>query len=221
MQLFFFTIFSAKILGIIIGAYHFKQLSFPFRILYFQVCIALVIEIIGAYIALVLREHNIWLFNTYLLFETGLVLTPAILLLNNPKLKKAAWALLATSPLAWIVNVYHTGIHSIANWHFLTYCIIAIITYLFLLFDSGIFNGKKLRQQPVFWIALSALVYFACMIPYKGFETYLFANDMKMARTLFNINAGLGFLRYLFLAISFYILGNEAKKNIINDAHAY
>ncbi|MEZ5018487.1 MAG: hypothetical protein R2800_15610 [Flavipsychrobacter sp.] len=172
-------------------------------------------EIAGAYIGLVLSQHNIWFFNSYLLIEIWLVCTPALLLYTSKKLKLLALLLLSSSALVWLLNVYQKGIHVPANLYFLYYCITVLIIYLLLLFNSGIFNGKKLVAQPVFWIALSALLYFGCMIPYKGFELYLFANDMELARTLFNINIGLGMLRYLFLAVSFFLLGKGAKKNIL------
>lgn len=220
MQLIFFILFSSKILGIGVGTYYFKQLTLPYKALYFQVVIALLVEAAGAYIGLVLKEHNIWLFNIYLLFDAWLIGIPAILLIHTLKLKKIAWLILTINLFVWFANIYKSGLAVPANWSFLFCCTSVVIIYFFLLFDSGIFNKNRLHTQPLFWMALSPILYFACMIPYKGFEKYLFANDMSIARTLFNINIGLGFFRYLFLAVSFYLLGRETKNNILEQPNA-
>ncbi len=120
----------------------------------------------------------------------------------------------------WVANIYTTGLKVPVNTFFLYYCIIVLVIYLGLLFDNGVFNSKQLTRQPLFWMALSALIFFGCMIPYKGIEKYLFAKDMGMARALFNINFVLNFIRYLFLAITFYLAGKMlAPKTSQVDVH--
>ncbi len=209
MQLVFVAI-AIKIIALLIGILYLKRFPLPFRLLVLQVLLALVVESYGFYLGYIKLQNNIWIFNYYLLFEALLLSIISLSFIDNKLIKKLTPPVLTAISGIWFYEILTESIHILANKFFIAYGILLIILNISILFNKT-FSQESIFKSPVFWIAVSTIIYFSCVIPYKGMENYLISKFFKLADRLFDILQIANIIRYLFIALSFYLFGTQHK----------
>jgi hypothetical protein len=212
-----FTILG-KIVAIFIGLYFIRRLSLAYRLILIQVFIAIITELAGSYIAHVLNQHNIWLFNYYWLADMWLTGLAGYLLISNKHLKKWVPRLLIIATAIWVTTVITNGIDKQPLTALCLMSIIAAIIYFAVLINV-LFNSRQILKSPEFWLSLALILYFSCIIPFWGLFNYLYNTNPKLLGQLFQIIDILNFVRYPLVALSFYLYGiqqkQKTKENII------
>ena len=89
-------------------------------------------------------------------------------------------------------------------------CILMVVLFIVVLFNSGVFNNANILSQPAFWLCLSSILFYGCDIPYMGLHNYLSSHFPNLGIQLANINTVLDVIRYPLVAVSFLLLGRKA-----------
>lgn len=199
-----------KIFALIIGVRIFLKLTWQYKLIFCHVFIAMFCEIYGRYIALVMHEHNVWLFNSYLFVgELLLMGIPAIGLINKKALKYFGSGLLFISTILWVTSLLQKGLNYFSPVAVISIYASLLIMYFVILFDCTFSSGEKLFTKPNFWLSLSVIIFFCCNIPNYGMYNYLYQNHPALQKSLFNITLILDFIRYPLTGYSFYLLGKQ------------
>ena len=108
--------------------------------------------------------------------------------------------------LTFMAQLYFNGFQTFANYAFAAAGLILSIIYGSILFLE--FRTKqKWQSSPVIWMSAGLVLFFACNIPYFSLFNYLNKYYLPESRFLFNfITDVLANIRYLLLAVSFYLL---------------
>lgn len=215
-------IILGKIVAILLGFYYYKFLSDAYRLILYQVIVALLCESFARYLVVShpYRYNNLWVFNLYLLCEMWLDGMAGRLLIRNNIIKQAVFYTLLGLTVLWGVNIYLVSMASFANWCFVATSIVFIIIYFIVLFDTALFNAKSILIQPAFWLCLSIILFYGCDLPYFGLRNYLIKHQMRSTELkLYVINSILNFIRYPLVAVSFIFCRNTNKqKSVIKIA---
>lgn len=202
---------SAKCVAIIIGFYYRKTLPYQYRLLVWQVIIALIAEVLGKYLNLIHHSNNSWVFNIYMLAEVILIGWAGSFFIDN----KSTQSLIKTSVcgfiLLWIYYYYSLGISNLFNWFFVLSSLFSVGVYTYIILRRVLFSGN-IYSNPVFLICISIIIYFACVIPLFGTIKFLIKDNAVIAEKLYLINAFANVLRYALVAIAFYLYGRQAKR---------
>jgi len=218
-----FIIVIGKILAILFGLYYFKSLSIAFRLILFQVVLALICESFARYLLIRHSFHynNLWIFNWYLLCEMWLAGLAGKSLISNKIIKRIIPYLLIALTVLWAVNIYVEGMVNFANWCFIGSSIILVAIYIVVLFETALFKSQNIFSQPAFWLSLSIVLFFGCDLPYFGLRNYLISHNLNsLELKLYIINSVLNFIRYPLIAISFIFCGQNASKNAPLKLHS-
>ena len=202
---------STTLLAFGMGLMVFRKLERFYRILFFQVLIYLLVDLVASR---VIGINNGWLYNVLILIETGLLLFAAQACFNTNQRK---WILLAVYGgflTVFLADVFFfTGIMNFAYHAAIAEGIILTGVYLFLLYiqlKQKIDNSSK----AIIIASIGMVLYFAATVPYLGVMFYVHQSDVSLSKELFNnIVVVLALVRYLFIAIAFFIAG---KKQVIN-----
>lgn len=198
-----------KVFALTAGAYYFKWLPRPYRLVLYLTAIAIFCEWYGFYLHKYLKEQNAWLFNLYMPIEVWLMGIAGIYFLQNKNTKKFFIFLLFLNSIIWIVSLYKNTIYEFANLSMICGCILLTALYFLVLLDNSIFSTKGILKQHVFWLSLSSLLYFGGDIPFMGLHNYLSENILPVAKKLTIINDILDVIRYPLVAVCFILLGRQ------------
>jgi low affinity Fe/Cu permease len=196
-----------------------RYLSRPYKLVVLQVVIALFTETTGRYIAVVLHQYNIWLFNIYWLVDFGLLCSAGYLLAQNKTQKKLIPYAAGVTIAVLIVTMLMQGIHlqptlaaSLMN---------IVLVYIYLGIMSATIHTRKLWMQSGFWLSISVISFSACTIPFYSIYNYLLANDLPALGRLFQIVTALNVIRYPLVAISLYLYGRQQLLSIKKADHVF
>lgn len=199
---------ATKILALAIGGMFFRHLALPYRLVMLQVFLGLLAEVTGWYIAAVYREHNLWLFNWYWLSELWVVGTAGILLLKNRVLQKGFLGLLLIPTILWIYFISINGIDMHPAPALTAIGTTLVVIFIAVLFHAS-FSSQSLSSQPVFWLALSVLIFFGGIVPYYSMFNYLYKTNPALLGKLFVITEVLNHVRYPMVAIGLFLAGRQ------------
>lgn len=200
-----------KVLILSIAIYYARYLSTAYWLIVLQVAIAIFCDSYGKYLVYH-NQYNTWLYNYYMLAELWLTGSAAVYFIKKKILKQGVLFALLLVNMIWIIEVFHYGIIRFATNTFMSLCVVLIIIYTGVLFNRSIFTNKSIIKQPVFWLALSVILYFGCDLPYLGLNNYLVKMSMSMAEKLFLINQLLDITRYVLIGIGIFLHGYQHKK---------
>jgi len=199
----------------IIGIFHYRRLPQAYKLILYQVLLALTCELLAKYLIIKhsSRYNNLWIFNIYLLGEFWLNGLAGRILINNKTIKKVVLFLLVALTILWSINIYMEGMVSFANWCFIAASIIQIAIYFVVLFDAALFKSQSIFVQPTFWLSISVLLFFGCDLPYFGLRNYLIGHKLNgIEHKLHTINTILSLIRYPLIAISFVLCSYSDNK---------
>lgn len=208
-------LFSIKILALSTGIYYLRILSLPYKLLIIQILVSLLSEGYGYYLGAILHQNNIWVFYYYVLIECWLMGISGSFFISNKTFRKGIPLILGILTIVWLIDYFKTDLNTFSNKFFISYSILLIVIYIAAL-TNRTFVNNAIFKSPVFWVALSSILYYSCIIPYMGMFNFLIKNSPKLADRLFDINLTLNLVRYSFLAISFYLYGKQHRANLKN-----
>ena len=85
-SIFFFL--PGKVFAFIVGAYYFKYLPQPYRLVLLLIAIASFCDSYGYYLSQYTHSYNAWLYNLYMIVEAWLFGISAICLMNSNKVRR-------------------------------------------------------------------------------------------------------------------------------------
>ncbi len=206
--LFYFLL--GKLFTIIVGFVFFKSILRPYKFVLCLVIIATICEMYGYYLSHI-HKPNFWLFNLYMLFEIWFMGIAAIYFVDKKNIKKLFLLLLVISSIIWLSIVISNSISTFANFALVCNSVILAVMYIIVLFKNSLFSKKNILIQPIFWVSISTIIYFSCIIPYMGLHNYLSDNMPAIAGQLMDINDVLDIVRFPLIGISFILLGRKNK----------
>ncbi len=211
MSLYLYPIFASKIFAVIIGLVNWRLLTKPYKLIAVQVCLILLTESLGLYLNHVRQCNNVFLFNIYNILEVWLLAYIGKQFITT-KFARLILPILIFLTVYWFYCVLLRGIDEFFNWFFVVYCFFLVIIFTVILFTNALFNRKKVLGEPLFLICISIILYYGCTVPLFGVMNYLIKNDINTAARLFYISHTVEVLRYLLIAIAFYLYGRQAKR---------
>jgi len=199
-----------------VGLYSYKTLNLLYKVIFYQVVIAVMVYVASYAIttyqrSLKIPENNQWLFNVYVLLEAVLLMTAAWIFFRERKL---AW-LIAVGflifLLAFLYQVYDSGFFQFVNYALVTEGILIVVFYLIILYIRFTSPGYIWYRSPEFWLCIGVTIYFAGIVPFYSMLKYLYTHHQKLSGILFHlINDVLGNVRYLCIALSFFLFFKQA-----------
>ncbi len=144
---------------------------------------------IAAYVLMCRGEHNLWLYNAFLMLEYAL----------------AAWVVISARASRMMVVAVITGgvvastsiATDLAQGHFsedlFQWTPMVNAFLLSVLFTLSLFEQAQYSREPVqytfwFWVALGGLVFHGCTLPLNGLFRYLCERDLQLADRLYILN---------------------------------
>lgn len=196
-----------KAFALFAGIYYFRHLTPPYKLTMYLVAIAIFFESYGYYIRST-GHMNAWLFNFYIPIEMWLLGVAGMYFLPNRRVKMITAIFLIISTIIWASNIVANTVYVYANYAMACGALILTVLYFAVLFANSLFNTKQILRQPLFWLALSNILYFGCIVPFLGLFQYL-TQMPTLGKELATINYILNFIRYPMVGVSFILLGRE------------
>lgn len=207
-----YPVIATKVLVIIIGCLYYKKLTAPYKIIFFHLVFAFFTEALGICLTLIEQPNNVWLFNIYLIVELWMIGWAGQMFLQRQDIKKYIKWILCAFTIYWIINwVKHTEGYLLNTFSVLS-SFFLVALYVLVFFSNLSFTRQNMFSNPLFYICVSCLLYFACFIPLLGLFNYLAQTNKKMASNLYAINLALNYIRYGLVGVAFYLCGTQAQK---------
>ncbi|WP_300665504.1 hypothetical protein [Fluviicola sp.] len=217
-----FTEILCLSLAILTGILAFRQMNSFFKTLFLQVVIWSLFYAGSHAITLYQQSmnqpiDNHWLMNIHLIIETGLLLTAAWFVL--PKAFRTflcAGAFLSFLTAIGIQGCMY-GFDGYLNYADATACIAITVIFYMVLYTFGQQTRVRLLRSPEKWACLGILMYFACSVPYVCMIDYLQTESPAVNTFLYYLISGvLANIRYLLLALAFWMLYRQTNRKILN-----
>lgn len=213
----FVALLFTKTIALFLGIRLWRILPTAYRLVFLVTLISLVLEIVGKYIATVLHQDNVWVFNIYALVQTIMLGIAGLLYADKTLSRKIIFALLVVLTCFWVMYAINQNIDKLFNWFFVSSAIAMVITYIIVLLDNSLFKQQRIFTQPLFLISISYIIYFGSTIPLFGVMNVLVETDMHVASALFKINQVANIICYALIAIAFYLYGKQAKREHVRQ----
>lgn len=195
---------SPMFIAILIGILVYKRLPVFYRILFFQVLSFIAIDIY----ATTIKNNNAWLYNIEMIIEISLIFLAAYSYFNKVLSKRILIILFSLFLCILFINFYFYPSNMLSNYAYITGGILITGIYLTILFSHFYIRKDDYLTAPLVISGLGIVLYFAGTIPYLSMMYSLQKKDAHFNQSLFQtIVVALAFIRYLFLAIAFFLLG--------------
>ena len=204
------------LLAIFLGLYSYRRLGVFHKILFFQT-IAAIVSYGCAYFVASYQKYqgddvnNQWVFNLYIILELFILTFAATKILTGPKNKVYISIGMGVTLLTFLYQMSSAGFYEFANITAITEGIFIVIVCLLVIINSWLYQTKEISRSEVFSIAGLAL-YFAGYIPFIGTMHNLLVQDEQMTSRLYEIMPILSNIRYLLLAVAFWLINSRSTK---------
>jgi hypothetical protein len=209
----FFYVLPGYFFCLITGIIYFKHLPKSYRLVFYLFLMAMLCEACGYYLAHYLHRWNWWVFNLYMQLEVWFMGCAALYLVAQRTIRIFFLSVIFFNTAVWSAEIMMKTIYQPSNVAMVCYSISLAGMYIVVLFSNSLFSKRSIIQQPIFWLAASAILYFSCIVPYMALSSFLFQRFARLAYKLHTINIVLNVLRYSLIAISFILLGRQTKKD--------
>jgi len=198
------------ILAAACGIMMFPKLNTFYRLLLLQVLIYLAGDSLASQV-----NNNGWCYNILILMETPLLLIMAqayFATLRSKLVLFFSFLIFLTVYVASIPQLDKFREQPLNIYAIVTEGVLFTIVCLIMLYQE-FFKLKSMREKlPVIMVALGMLIYFAGSTPYLSMIVHIQAIDPKANLQLFfEIIIFLGEIRYLFIAIAFFLTGYQGR----------
>lgn len=213
----FFLSIIVKIAAIIVGVVYWRRLPLPYRIIMAQVVVGILAETAGKIMNLLHYPSNQWVFNIYMLFEALLFGSAGYFFMKEGRARKLAKYLLFFFIALWPVCLYIYTFFYLFSAYYVCYSFFLVLLYAYVLTNHVLFTNDKLLRNPLFVICVSVIMLFAGTLPLFGTLRYVVENDLDVAKLLFYVNIIINLLRYLLVAVAFYLCGRQPKRGYVEQ----
>ncbi|MCB0697543.1 MAG: hypothetical protein KDC07_09280 [Chitinophagaceae bacterium] len=217
MSIDFILLVIVKSIAFALLVRYWKTLPIAYKLVILPAALSLVVEVVGRYIALVLQQSNVWIFNIYALIQMLLLGTAGYLFADRKVLKQVILSLMITCTLFWIWYAVYIDIRTLFNWFFVTSSLAVVVTYILVIIDKALFRGQKIFTQPLFLISISYIIFSASVIPLFGVMNMLINTNMDVARSLFTINRVANILCFALITIAFYLYCKQEMRGYVRQ----
>lgn len=217
MPIHLYPIFILKIISLCIGVYYWGRLTMPYRLLFSYVIISMLTDSIGLYLNEIKSPNNYWLFNMYNLSDVWLMSLIGLGFIKDATYRAIVLAFLVLLTGYWCYDFLLNRNKEFFNWFVVTYAVFLIVIYVAILLKSVLFKNKMILTDPLFVLCVSTIFFYGCIIPLFGVLNFLIKTDVNTAKKLFNINVVVNILRYILIAIAFYLYGSQAKRGYVQQ----
>ncbi len=166
----------------------------------------------GQFISHVLDRPNLWFFNLYLPVATGLEILLASYLLRPFIAKKMPYVFAAYMVL-WGTVIWQHSIFDFAVTCLLATALLCTILFTVILIDNAMNSDKGIFKDPLFWLCVAEILYYACDIP--EISTFTTAADEFIHKNkymaIIGINEILNVISPLLTGVSLVLCGRQNK----------
>ncbi|WP_343747211.1 hypothetical protein [Fluviicola sp.] len=160
---------------------------------------------------------NRWLMNIHLIIETGLLFTAAWFVLPKPLRTFVSAGAFSLFLLVLGIQIGKQGFEVYLNYADVTACMLITLVFSLVLYTFGQQTSVRLWRSPEKWACLGILMYFACSVPYVSMMNYLQTENPEANTFLYYLISGvLANLRYLLLALAFWLIYRKTKQKTLN-----
>jgi hypothetical protein len=210
--------------ALIIGLYTFRHMNFFYRIFFYQL-IVFVISFILTYVVLFYEKSNNlphtdqWIYNLFMPIETGFLAWAGYEYFRPNKERILVWVGYFIFLFILISEIVIKGPLMFSNHGYIAEGILLVVLYLSIIYNQLTYHGNEWKRSPELWISIGITLYFGGIIPYLSLIHYLQDRHPKINLFLYYcIVEGLSHLRYIFLAIGFWLIRRNAlAKTIITN----
>ncbi len=208
---------SAGVLACLaIGAVNIKAMDKPWKILFILAVVYFVTFVLSYLITtfqaiMLLPLNNHQLYNLYMPVDTFLMCLPVRYFVAKTCTRNIISLLCLCFGVVYACQVERIGLSGFANYACVASNICILMTYGFFLYE--VLHTFPMRQRPSkIWLCVGALLCSGCMVPYMSLIHYLNRLDRDMSALLFLIVDIFGNIRYVCLAVAFWMLGRGSHK---------
>jgi hypothetical protein len=152
--------------------------------------------------------NNQWMYNVYLVVEFTTLC--AMILCLAPDRNRALVRTVVGGvvyAVAVVVNVRSNGsVRVFASQALLVGGLVLALLALVVMYRLADTSTVRLARLPAFWMLLSVMLYFLCIIPVFGLHNHFAARNPQLARLIYPMNDVLFMLRYGLFAWSMVLL---------------
>lgn len=197
-----FTTFLAVGVGLAL----FRKLDRFHRLIFFQVTIFLLLDLFSLTL-----DNNNWLYNIQIPIETALLFSAALTYFESTGSKRVLLILFTVFLIVYILDIiYFTGIMSFAYHAAIAEGFLITLVYTILLYVHLMNKKTGSANAALIMASIGMIIYFACTIPYLCVMFYFQGLDpVGNDRIFVYIIVSMASLRYLFIAIAFFINGRK------------
>ncbi len=207
---FLFLVVLPKVIVCCVGLLFFRKLSMPYKVLLGANLLALCVEYAGYFIGHTMKQPNLWLFNFYMPVDVALDMWLASFFLR-PRIKKWLPVVLWGYICYWGVLVNENTIYNFAFAGLVADAFLQTTLFMFILVDNTMNSASNISKNPLFWLCMSLILYYAGNIPFISTLT-IKANDLILPKkTYVTINDVLGVVCALFTLTSFILCGKTSQ----------
>jgi len=177
-----------------------------------QLVASIAVEVIG----LATRMQGInnqWIYNLYLVVEfTTLCAMILCLAPDRNRARVRTVVGVVVYAVAVVVNVRSNGsVRVFATQALLVGGLVLALLALVVMYRLADTSTVRLARLPAFWMLLSVMLYFLCIIPVFGLYNYFAVRNEQLARVIYSMNDVLFVLRYGLFAWSMVLLRGALK----------
>ena len=198
------------------GIYAYRYMSSFARTLFFQLLVWIFFYLVSYLITLYqiqsqLVQNNQWIFNIYIILETLLLSIASYRYLQDAGSKYLAFTLYGLFLLVMLAQLSMAGYSGFANYGVAIAGILVTILYTLILYRQFTVDTSSKIRTPEIWAGIGLVIYFACDVPYFSLFSYLNTYHLKLSSFLFHVITDvLANIRYLLLAVTFWLIGRKA-----------
>ncbi len=209
-------------LAVFAGILAFRHMNSLFRILFLQV-VTWSAFYAGSHVITLYQQFNNqpidnrWLMNIHLIIETGLLLTAAWFVLPKAFRTFVCVGAFLSFLVALGIQGWSQGFDVYLNYADGVACIVITLAFYMVLYTLWKQTRVSFWKSPENWACLGILMYFACSVPYIWMMDSLQIESPKTNTLLYYLISGaLANLRYLLLALAFWMLYRQTNRKIWN-----
>ena len=199
-----------KVIALIIGAYYYRYLSTPFRLILGIVLLGALTET-GAFLYnLTLHISNAWIFNIYMISEFGLYCA-AVWYFFPANIRKLVPVIFIADFSVWVYQIARHSVFEFSIISLITGALLISVLYFVVLVLNILHSDQALSKNPLFWLSVSILLYYVCGIPAMStiteqIDAYV---HKRVNIPMININNLLNATSNLLTGYCFYLLGKQ------------
>lgn len=183
---------------------NYRRSEFYLKILPPFLFIALVVEVLAAYMAYN-RNNNVELYNFFTAFEFCYYLFLISFVITNGKVKKIIRVTILVYAVAALINILF--VQKLGTIHTITYslgCLLVVSACIYYFLELFILpKPVKLRSNPAFWICFGIMLFYCCSFPLIGLINFWMYTSKFLIRNFAQIVNILHVLLYSLFIIAF------------------